>query len=129
MLKFKTRKLVSPPDLNPNNTLFGGQLLRWIDEEVAIYAMCKLNSNHIVTKYMSEINFVNPAFKGDIIEIGSEVLSIGRTSITLRCEVRVKDTDVIVIKIEKIVLVHVDQNGRPKAHHKTFDNLNNEIDN
>lgn len=123
MLKFKTRKLVSPPDLNPNNTLFGGQLLRWIDEESAIYAMCKLGSNHVVTKYMSEINFINPAFKGDIIEIGSEVIEIGRTSITLRCEVRVKDTEVIVIRIDKIVFVHVDQNGRPKPHYKTMENL------
>lgn len=123
MLKFKTTKLVSPPDLNPNNTLFGGQLLRWIDEESAIFAMCRLGSNHIVTKYMSEINFQNPAFKGDIIEIGCEVVGLGRTSITLRCEVRVKDTDVVVISIEKIVLVHVDQNGRPKPHHKTMDSL------
>lgn len=124
MLNFKTRKLVSPPDLNPNNTLFGGQLLRWIDEELAIYAMCQLSSNHITTKFMSEIDFVNPAFKGDIIEIGSEVVSIGRTSITLRCEVRVKDTEVIIIKIDKIVFVHVDQNGRPKPHYKSMENMN-----
>jgi acyl-CoA hydrolase len=38
-MRFQTRKLVSPPDLNPARALFGGQLLRWIDEEVAIYAM------------------------------------------------------------------------------------------
>jgi acyl-CoA hydrolase len=120
-MQFKTRKLVSPPDLNPGNTLFGGQLLRWIDEEVAIYAMVKLGTNHVVTKYISEINFINPAYQGDIIEIGAEVVSLGRTSITLRCEVRIKDTDTIIISIDKFVMVHVDMNGRPKPHHKTME--------
>jgi acyl-CoA hydrolase len=122
-MTFKTRKLVSPPDLNPAKTLFGGQLLRWIDEEVAIYAMCQLHSNHVVTKYMSEINFLNPAFNADIIEIGADLIAAGRTSITLKCEVRVKDTSVTIITIDKIVMVHVDQNGRPKPHGKTLEEL------
>jgi acyl-CoA hydrolase len=122
-MTFKTRKLVAPPDLNPAETLFGGQLLKWIDEETAIYAMCQLGDNFVVTKYMSEINFRNPAFQGDIIEIGAEVTDVGNTSITLRCEVRVKDTKVIIVTIDKIVLVHVDQNGRPKPHNKTLEEL------
>jgi acyl-CoA hydrolase len=120
---FKTRKLVSPPDLNPANTLFGGQLLKWIDEEAAIYAMCQLDDNHIVTKYMSEIDFVNPAYNNDIIEIGCETVKVGRTSITIDCEVRVKDTKTTIIRIEEIVLVHVDSSGRPKAHGKTMEML------
>jgi len=120
---FKTRKLVSPPDLNPANKLFGGQLLKWIDEEVGIYAMCQLGSNHIVTKFMSEINFRNPAFQGDIIEIGAEVFEVGHTSITLKCEVRVKDTKIVIISIDKIVMVHVDANGRPKPHFKSLEEL------
>ena len=31
-MKFLTRKLVTPADLNPRGTLHGGQLLKWIDE-------------------------------------------------------------------------------------------------
>lgn len=120
---FKTRKLVSPPDLNPANTLFGGQLLKWIDEEAAIFAMCQLDDNHIVTKYMSEIDFVNPAYSNDIIEIGCETVKVGRTSITIDCLVRVKDTKTTIIRIEEIVLVHVDSSGRPKAHGKTMEML------
>lgn len=34
-MNFHTRKWVKPEDLNPNGTLFGGSLLRWIDEEAA----------------------------------------------------------------------------------------------
>ena len=38
-ISFRTRKWVKPEDLNANGTLFGGSLLRWIDEEAAIYAL------------------------------------------------------------------------------------------
>ena len=58
-MRFYTRKLIKPGDLNSNNTLFGGALLRWIDEEAGIYAMTKLQSKRVVTKYISEIDFKN----------------------------------------------------------------------
>ena len=32
-MKFYSRKLIKPGDLNARNTLFGGALLRWIYEE------------------------------------------------------------------------------------------------
>ena len=31
-MEFRTRKLIKPEDLNAGKTLFGGQLLKWIDE-------------------------------------------------------------------------------------------------
>ena len=69
-MNFHTRKWISPEDLNPNGTLFGGSLLRWIDEEAAIYAIVQLENPRIVTKYISEINFVSSARQSDIIELG-----------------------------------------------------------
>ena len=58
-MRFHTRKWVKPEDLNPNNTLFGGRLLQWIDEEAALYAMIQLDNRKIVTKYISEIDFIS----------------------------------------------------------------------
>jgi acyl-CoA hydrolase len=58
-ITFRTRKWVEPEDLNANGTLFGGSLLRWIDEEAAIYAIVQLGNQRAVTKYMSEI-LLNP---------------------------------------------------------------------
>jgi acyl-CoA thioesterase YciA len=60
-LRFFSRKLIKPQDLNAHGTLFGGSVLAWIDEEAAIYCICQLNKKSIVTKYMSEINFVSSA--------------------------------------------------------------------
>lgn len=115
-MRFFTRKLIRPEDLNANNTLFGGSLLRWIDEEAGIYAMSKLRSKRVVTKYMSEINFVNSAKQGDVIEIGLKFQDVGTTSITFGCEVRQMFSQETIITIEKIVFVLLNENGRPQPH-------------
>jgi acyl-CoA hydrolase len=115
-MQFYSRKIIKPQDLNNNGTLFGGAVLSWIDEEAAIFVACQLGKQNIVTKYMSEINFVHSGELGDVIEIGMETVKFGTTSITVRCEVRTKFSEKTIITIEKIVFVHVDENGRPKAH-------------
>lgn len=118
-MKFHTRKWIKPEDLNPNGTLFGGRLLQWIDEEVALYAIIQLEIPKTVTKFMSEIDFVSSAKQGDIIEIGIEVAKFGNSSITLNCEVRNKITHKTIIAIDKIIMVSLNDNGSPVAHGKT----------
>lgn len=118
-MRFHTRKWVKPEDLNPNGTLFGGRLLSWIDEEAALYAVIQLENNKVVTKYMSEINFMSSAKTGDIIEIGIEVVKFGKTSLALNCEVRNKMTRETIITVENLVLVNLDENGKPTPHGKT----------
>lgn len=115
-LKFRTRKVVKPGDLNPRNTLFGGRLLEWIDEECGVYAACQMETENLVTKYMSELNFIAPARQGDVVEIGVETVSVGRSSLTVSCHVRIKQTLQEIVTIDKIVFVNVDENGRPKRH-------------
>ena len=118
-MKFHTRKWVKPEDLNPNRTLFGGKLLAWIDEEAALYSIIQLENPHVVTKFMSEINFTSSAVQGDIIEIGLEVIKFGNTSLVLRCEVRNKMTHETIISVENITMVNLDELGKPKPHGKT----------
>ena len=118
-MNFHTRKWVKPEDLNPNGTLFGGRLLQWIDEEAALYAIIQLENKRVVTKFMSDINFVSSARQGDIIEIGIEVANFGNSSLTLRCEVRNKMTRDVIISIDKITMVNLGDDGKPKKHGKT----------
>src|SRR5690554_7433241 len=115
-MNFHTRKWVKPEDLNPNGTLFGGTLLRWIDEEAVIYAIIQLGNPRVVTKFVSEINFVSSARQGDIIEMGIKATNFGRTSITLTCEVRNKITKKSILTIERLVFVNVDEDGNPFPH-------------
>lgn len=123
-MEFYSRKLVKPEDLNARNTLFGGALLRWIDEEAGIYAMTKLASKNIVTKSISEIDFVSSAQQGDVIEIGVGFKALTGASISLSCEVRNIFTKQIIIKIDEIVFVHVGAHNRPKRHGKTLEDIN-----
>jgi len=118
-MNFYTRKWVKPEDLNAHGTLFGGRLLSWIDEEAAIYAIVQLETNGCVTKYMSEINFINSARQGDIIELGIKAIHFGNTSITLTCEVRNKISHKTILTIDKIVFVSLDETGKPVKHGKT----------
>lgn len=115
-MDFKARRLVKPPDLNPRGTLFGGTLLAWLDEEAAIFTKCQLGTNLVVTKLISEINFLAPAFQGDVVEIGFEVVKLGTTSITLKCVAINQDTKKEIVTIDKFVFVSVDENGVPKPH-------------
>ncbi len=118
-MRFHTRKWVKPEDLNPNGTLFGGKLLAWIDEELALYTIIQLENTKIVTKYMSEINFRSSARQGDIIEIGIDVVKFGKTSLTLTCEARNMMTRETIITIESTTMVNLDSDGKPKPHGKT----------
>ncbi|MGO3886691.1 MAG: acyl-CoA thioesterase [Mycetocola sp.] len=113
---FRTRRWVRPEDLNANGTLFGGSLLRWIDEEAAIYAILQMGNSRVVTKYISEINFVSSAQQGDLIEMGLHATAFGRTSLTMRAEVRNMITRSSILTIEKIVFVNVGDDGRPAPH-------------
>lgn len=118
-LRFHTRKWVKPEDLNPNNTLFGGSLLKWIDEEAVIYAIIQLDNPHVVTKLISEVEFINAPVQGDIIEMGFTATHFGKTSITLKCEVRNKLTRAQILTIERLVFVNLGKDGVPAPHGKT----------
>ncbi|MBC7000029.1 MULTISPECIES: acyl-CoA thioesterase [Bacteroidota] len=117
-MRFHTRKWVKPEDLNANETLFGGRVLAWIDEEAALYSIIQLENKKVVTKYMSEINFTSTAVKGDIIEIGIEVVKFGKSSLTLNCEVRNKMTRETIVTVDNIIMVNLGDNGKPKPHGK-----------
>lgn len=118
-MRFHTRKWVKPEDLNPNHSLFGGKLLSWIDEEAALYAIVQLENPKVVTKHISEINFISSAKQGDIVEIGLNVVKFGNSSLILQCEVRNMMTRETIITIDSITMVSLGENGKPKAHGKT----------
>ena len=118
-MRFHTRKWVKPEDLNPNATLFGGRLLEWIDEEAALYTVVQLENAKVVTKYISEINFMSSAKQGDIIELGMDVVKFGTSSIVLKCEARNMMTRETILTVDNIVMVNLDESGNPKPHGKT----------
>ena len=110
------RKWVRPENLNQHGTLFGGSLLQWIDEEAAIFAIYQIGNQRLVTKYLSEINFLASAYQGDMIELQFSVVQFGTTSVTMACRVEKTVTGEELVNVAKIVLVGLDKHGRPQPH-------------
>jgi acyl-CoA thioesterase YciA len=115
-MAFRTRKWVRPEDLNANHTLFGGSVLRWVDEEAAIFAILQLGNHRVVTKFMSSVEFVASARLGDLVELGLTATRFGRTSLTMRAEVRNIVTHAPIVTIDEIVFVNLGDDGRPAPH-------------
>lgn len=123
-MRFLTRRLVMPNDLNYALSLFGGRILEWIDEEAAIYAICQLETNCLVTKHIGEISFESPAMQGDVVEFGLKTKAVGRSSITVSCLVRNKATKKTICFADDIVFVKVNPETRaPEPHGKTMESL------
>ncbi|WP_158968328.1 acyl-CoA thioesterase [Paraglaciecola sp. L3A3] len=123
-MRFLSRRLVMPYDLNYANSLFGGRVLQWIDEESAIYAICQLETNVLVTKHIGAVSFEAPAMQGDVVEFGFLTKKVGRTSITVTCLVRNKITKKTICLADDIVFVQLNPSTRePEAHGKTMEIL------
>jgi acyl-CoA hydrolase len=123
-MRFLSRRLILPSDLNYANSLFGGRALEWIDEEAAIFAICQLETNCLVTKHIGAINFESPGLQGDVVEFGLSTKSVGRTSITITCLMRNKMTKRTICLADDIVFVQVDPETKaPIPHGKTLEML------
>jgi acyl-CoA hydrolase len=123
-MRFLSRRLILPNDLNYANSLFGGRALEWIDEEAAIYAICQLETNCLVTKHIGAINFESPALQGDVVEFGLTTKNVGKTSITVTCLMRNKKSKNTICLADDIVFVQVDPiTKQPIPHGKTLASL------
>lgn len=110
------RVVLMPKDTNAHGTIFGGVILSYIDIAAAIEVR-KHTLKKIVTKAMHEVVFVAPVFVGDIVSFYTELVRIGRTSITIKVMV---EADRIMQPGERtrvteaeVVYVAVDDNRRP----------------
>lgn len=120
------RKLVMYADLNAAGTIFGGQLVSWMDEASAIYAGEKMKTRRLVTKKISELVFNEPANLGDLLEVWCKITKAGNTSLTVAVVVVRRSTrndeDVFTqageVCASEFVFVAIDENSRPKSWNK-----------
>lgn len=110
------RRLVMSKDLNGANKLFGGTILAWIDEQAYIEVIALLKTNNVVTKFISEIEFISGAQVGDVVEIKTRFKKAGKSSVTLKVEVCNFTTQKSIATVNEIVMVNVDELGQPKPH-------------
>ncbi|HZX09773.1 MAG TPA: acyl-CoA thioesterase [Acidobacteriota bacterium] len=81
------RSMPMPKDTNRYGTVFGGVILSQIDIAGALEAR-KTAPLNFVTVAMDKVVFYNPVFVGDVVSFYTQTLSIGKTSIKVKVEVK-----------------------------------------
>ena len=77
--------LICPAHINHYGRLFGGNLLKWIDELAGIVAIRHCGST-VTTAAIDNLQFKAPAYTGDMIVLRGWVTCVGRTSMEVRVD-------------------------------------------
>jgi acyl-CoA thioesterase YciA len=75
-----------PNDANLRGDIFGGWLMSQIDIAGGITAT-KETKGMTVTRAVKDLTFIKPLFVYDLVSFFTEVLDVGKTSITIKVEV------------------------------------------
>ncbi len=93
-------------------------MLAWADIAASIWCMKIVKSDNMITKHMSDIDFLAPVRVGDMVEFHGESYKVGRTSVTVKIVVTIYDPRTAVTSEAfryTTVMVNIDRNLRPKA--------------
>lgn len=103
-------------DINGQNRLFGGRLLAWIDEIAGTVAM-RHSGSQVTTAAIDNLQFKQGAVINDMIVMIGKITHVGHSSMEVRVDSYVEDTDGFrhVINRAYLTLVCVDKEGRPTA--------------
>jgi acyl-CoA hydrolase len=80
---FEARKIVMPDQINPNNTLFGGVLMSWIDMLAYMTAQRHSENNRVVTVQIDHLSFERPIHIGDHVILKSRLIRVGNSSMDI----------------------------------------------
>lgn len=109
------RVVMMPKDTNAHGTIFGGVILSYIDQAAAVGAK-KHGAGFIVTVAMREVVFHQPVYVGDLVSFYTELVRIGRTSITIRVEVFSENqgsNDRVRVTEAEVTFVNLDERRQP----------------
>lgn len=83
--------LIRPTHINHYGRLFGGDLLKWIDELAGIVAI-RHSGCTITTAAIDNLQFKAPAHEGDLIVLRGMVTYVGRSSMEIRVDTYKEET-------------------------------------
>ena len=77
--------LIRPAHINHYGRLFGGELLKWIDELAGIVAIRHCGTT-VTTAAIDNLQFQAPAYAGEMIVLQGCVTYVGRSSMEIRID-------------------------------------------
>ncbi len=109
--------LVQPADLNGGGRLFGGIMMKMIDEIAAVVAMRHTGLKTVTTAAVDSLVFKSAAYVNDLVILIGYITYTGRTSMEVRVDAYVERSDGMRYPINRayLVLVALDENNKPTA--------------
>lgn len=84
---------IVPGDLNGGGRLFGGTLLRWIDELAGIVAKRHASSLNVTTVAIDNLQFKAGVYNADLLVIIGYITHVGNTSMEVRVDSYVENLE------------------------------------
>lgn len=110
-----TMRNVFPRDTNYHNTLFGGELMKTIDDLSSLVARkhCRMD---VVTASSDSVDFLHPINPGDCVSFEAYCTYTGTTSMEIFCKVITENLNAGTKKIAAtsfLTFVALDEHGKP----------------
>jgi acyl-CoA thioesterase YciA len=105
-----------PADTNANGDIFGGWVLSRMDQAGGIAAVERAKGR-MVTIALDAMTFIRPVRVGDVLEVYTEVESIGRTSMKVHVEAWARRFQTSVhekVTDATFTFVAIGEDGRPR---------------
>jgi acyl-CoA thioesterase YciA len=106
-----------PADTNANGDIFGGWVMAQVDLAGSVLP-ARIIRGRMATVAVNEFLFKQPVRVGDLLSFFSEVVRIGRTSITVKVEVFAErfrsQGQYTKVTEATVTYVAIDENGRPR---------------
>lgn len=85
-----TGRLMMPTDANVMGNVFGGAIMRYMDEAAAIVAWRHAGTN-VVTASIERMNFFAPVYVGNLLILKASVNYVGTTSMEIGVRIEAQD--------------------------------------
>jgi acyl-CoA hydrolase len=109
-------RVMLPPDANVAGNVFGGTILKMIDEISGIVAT-KHSRRNCVTANIEHIDFIYPVHIGDLLELRGRLNFVGNSSMEVAVEVFAENLlttgDINFAGRATVTMVALDENGKP----------------
>ena len=112
------RVVPMPADANQNGVIFGGWIMSQVDIAGSIAAIRK-GRGRVATVAVNSFVFKQPIFVGDVVSFYTQIVKVGRTSITVNVEVFAQRNPAkpLCVKVTEATLTYVavgeDRKPRP----------------
>jgi len=103
-------RLMMPTDANPMGNVYGGSIVKYIDEVASVVAIRHARTN-VVTASIDRMDFFHPVYIGNLLVLKAALNFVGRTSMEVGVRVEAEDLHTGSCYLTMVAL---DGRGRPK---------------